>query len=567
MRHAQTPDPVVFFLGAGASIYPPSSLPLANTLKEQIFLAIGDQLRYRPEVDPGKLLQDFPLEFLLQVVKDRAGEIAVWDLLQPLKGGDPNAIHHGIAHLASRGLCTTVFTVNFDGLLEAALGRYGVPFQVFSDADVPDPFPDGRSTLYLYKLHGSLAAPSSIVATLEAVGQPMSDTRGAALRESLRRRRVVFLGYRGADTDIRPIVKESLQGINDVIWSALSPDGIDPELASALHPSQVKWGDGLGTFLELLQAHGSSRCPTPPSSSAANREVIRRVLEHVGQVAEWNRLVGDQDSMPSARPLARFEHCLSRFHLEVRSGRWSDAERWLDAASQAAKGLGRNSVEPAEMKLAFERAKFRLGLGEPDAPGDVRIAVERFQSTRASRSSNWHVLVGRGLLLEQYPLGISPGADPWEELSDMEARAGSDEHLRAVVARTRGILLYRLGRPVEASNVLADVRTTLGRLADRNGVLVTRRYEAAAARAAGDFAAAHAFLTDALEWMQSEGLANDIRLAELLEEEAVLLASERRWPEAIARAMQCKKAYSRIGCPRRGDALDVILSGVSRSQR
>jgi len=108
---------VVLFCGAGISKN--SGLPLANELKEYILgkLPIG-------ETGKNEIMDsNLPFETFIETLSENTDISSLLDLF---KDGEPNATHILIARLAKQGCLKTIFTTNFDLLIERALENEGL---------------------------------------------------------------------------------------------------------------------------------------------------------------------------------------------------------------------------------------------------------------------------------------------------------------------------------------------------------------------------------------------------------------------------------------------------------
>ena len=106
-------------------------------------------------------------------------------ILDIFKGGEPNANHILIARLAKNGYLRTIFTTNFDLLIEKALEKEGLKkkkdFDVYYDEEQFstidfDNMQDG--IVRIFKIHGSIDNIDSIRTTMSAIASKiLSDKR------------------------------------------------------------------------------------------------------------------------------------------------------------------------------------------------------------------------------------------------------------------------------------------------------------------------------------------------------------------------------------------------------
>jgi hypothetical protein len=172
-------------------------------------------------------------------------------MLTPIKiDSQPNIIHKTIAILTKAGLCKNIYTVNFDTLLETALKKVNCSFKIYN------PIPNSRKTLLpaiknstnqvsLFKLHGSINRSRSIFATLDKVGTPLDNFFKYSLNQSLNNEFMVFIGYKGADNDIKPILQKWLKNNPDsFLWNSRDKFGIDKDILTLINKKFLKFMDG-----------------------------------------------------------------------------------------------------------------------------------------------------------------------------------------------------------------------------------------------------------------------------------------------------------------------------------
>ncbi len=209
---ALTTDPLVIFVGAGASALPPSSLPGWIEFNSALLECLGEQVatysRQRQPVD--ELLAAIKQrrdttsflspDFQAQLMEEEVGAdyFRVWQSLDTDVYGP---VHAGIAELAAAGRVAAIVTTNFDRLLEVALHARGVPYTVHHDQAAFDALGADLSAaaLPILKIHGSIEDADSLVDTLRQrlTGRPAS--LAAALHTLLVRHHWLFLGFSGAD--------------------------------------------------------------------------------------------------------------------------------------------------------------------------------------------------------------------------------------------------------------------------------------------------------------------------------------------------------------------------------
>jgi tetratricopeptide (TPR) repeat protein len=202
----------VIYCGAGISLN--SGLPLANDLVREIVKGLGvDGAECEKIVQHG-----FPFEGFIEVLANNA---EVNELFSVFGLGRPNANHRLVAWLVKNRLIKSVYTTNFDTLLESALTDDENPSHTVNGLDVI--YDDSQFTLFdkplpgtdnplLVKIHGCVREKQKMKITLRSV----SSTQLRKKRESCithifssgQHRNVLILGYSFSDEfDINPILR------------------------------------------------------------------------------------------------------------------------------------------------------------------------------------------------------------------------------------------------------------------------------------------------------------------------------------------------------------------------
>lgn len=230
---------IVFFVGAGVSHASPSNLPLFRELNEGIIRsATGDML---DEDDYQILSSSIRPEVMLQILSDMLPQQLMDRLLQTLEvlmtSVDPNPNHMFLAQVLGEGGC--VLTTNYDSLIEKACMRLGSPIgkrRCYRERDFDDFWRKHSATRkipkgYLFKLHGTIEHPKSIMAIIRDIGKGVSSTKRNVIRYFLRGFNFCFMGYSCQDDfDIFPLLlntpsekgvcwfQHAETGIGEVVW-------------------------------------------------------------------------------------------------------------------------------------------------------------------------------------------------------------------------------------------------------------------------------------------------------------------------------------------------------------
>lgn len=220
-------DDWLLFLGAGASVGAPASLPAFPALSAGVLQGMGWHLvegddgvtrwvhaRYpsfaAPQMAPEVLfgtLRSFQVEF--------AQEVA-----EVLGRARPNAAHRVAAAVLRQGGC--VWTPNVDQAVEAACADLGFTPPVAGRAagraaDLLQPLRSaGPGTLV--KFHGTVAAPQTLAFTDRELIAPLADADASHLAELSRGRLVVLYGYAGADADLADLLDMVFRETTRILW-------------------------------------------------------------------------------------------------------------------------------------------------------------------------------------------------------------------------------------------------------------------------------------------------------------------------------------------------------------
>jgi tetratricopeptide (TPR) repeat protein len=248
MSHADTLEELIsadqkiaVLAGAGVSIPPPSRLPAGGAFMSGLIKTIAppelveELLAFsNPFRADRKSAGDFlRFEGLLQLVRETVDpSLEVLDILDDEAHQQPNLNHFFLATLIGHG--HTVFTTNFDALIEAAAvdARIGIACKPVINSEDFAASAQTAPAFPLFKLHGSLKrwtehgvyeARETIQATIDTVGESGMEMKfepgkRRVLRASLTERPLIVLGYSGYDDfDIVPVLA-SLRSSQELIW-------------------------------------------------------------------------------------------------------------------------------------------------------------------------------------------------------------------------------------------------------------------------------------------------------------------------------------------------------------
>jgi hypothetical protein len=215
----------LLFLGAGASMAPPSQLPNFTELFAGVLRSIGwrplDGRWCRPGY-PSFAEPDIPAEVLFGTLR-RFGVAFADAVAAALSDSEANAVHDVAARVLAHG--GAVWTTNIDLGVEAACrepprraGR-GVPCGSGQRAGTGVLAPlssAGAGTLV--KFHGTAEDPRTLAFTDAELLAPLADDAVSHLLSIAAGATVVVFGYRGADADLYRLLEEAFAAAKDVLW-------------------------------------------------------------------------------------------------------------------------------------------------------------------------------------------------------------------------------------------------------------------------------------------------------------------------------------------------------------
>ena len=210
----------VFFCGAGISLN--SGLPIIyGTTDRQYdinrYSGLADNILQKLGLDDAEIdivrNSNIPFELLIEIIAD---ETDIGRIIDIFKLGEPNTNHFLLAKLAKRGYVKTIFTTNFDSLIEEAFVAEGLienkDYEViFKDADyVSIDWDDDK--LRLVKLHGSISDPSDMAITIKKIAErqyePNKQEALSYLFSEGSHKSLIILGYSCSDVfDINPAIE------------------------------------------------------------------------------------------------------------------------------------------------------------------------------------------------------------------------------------------------------------------------------------------------------------------------------------------------------------------------
>lgn len=192
------------FAGPGISELAPASVPswskLMSDVLEETYRTVPEELRdiamklhstesiRRPE----EVMETY--YFVLQE--------KLFDLLNMLGKGKPNANHKLIAKMVKFGKVKTILTTNFDEFIEQALEDEGVHYKVVcTSEEFKEYHQNGCEEFVILKIHGTLSRPDTIIslATHYKISGGFEGYKATVAHHLIENFPTVFLGYSGWD--------------------------------------------------------------------------------------------------------------------------------------------------------------------------------------------------------------------------------------------------------------------------------------------------------------------------------------------------------------------------------
>ncbi len=212
-----------FAIFCGAGISKNSGLPLANELKQSILERLPVDKKDMDEIMNSIL----PFEAFIETLSENTDISKILDIFED---GKPNTNHILISKLAKNSYFKTIFTTNFDLLIERALEKEGLKkdedFKVYCDEEQFSriDFKDIENKIIrIFKIHGSIEDKNSIRTTLKAVAdRSLSDKRMNVIRHLFsagNHKKVLIFGYSCSDWfDITPQIQNIEKDQKEVIF-------------------------------------------------------------------------------------------------------------------------------------------------------------------------------------------------------------------------------------------------------------------------------------------------------------------------------------------------------------
>lgn len=212
------------FIGAGASIASPSSLPSFRQLNNELINCLLMDVKDNDILALANLAQSINIkpEYLLQII---------WNYtdgnFNPIKSFNiaiPNINHLHIAYLHSKGVRFFI-TTNFDKCIEKAFDMLKITYKLFSHNPNDKTGVENiitalqkRETI-IWKPHGDCTDPKTLCFTMTNVAKMLNSKELKSIfNYTTMNYDILFLGYSGYDDDIFPLLTEGYKKSKNIIF-------------------------------------------------------------------------------------------------------------------------------------------------------------------------------------------------------------------------------------------------------------------------------------------------------------------------------------------------------------
>jgi len=305
---------LVFFVGSAISFADPSKLLSVSQIKENIIKALcGEDLKkyfdliYSNESIKEKINSIRHEEFI-ELIYRTIGNLAI-GALDCLKPGEPNPNHLFLAGGLGQYF-DIILTTNQDLLIEKALKIN--PLNITEQGDKI--YKNGT----LIKLHGCVEIPESVITILRRLIRGLPEEREKQLREIIKEKHVLFVGYGGRDEDIfRILMGSECRGI---YWNIKPGSKVDEQVERIFDKHKTKFFGFEYDLNELFERLASSFGIDISFQRAF--EDISLNLERTFE--DWTKRVGDDrfNILGSIlKSIGRYEEALKCFNISKKTSK------------------------------------------------------------------------------------------------------------------------------------------------------------------------------------------------------------------------------------------------------
>lgn len=207
---------LIIFIGAGASMVPPTKLPSWIDFHIAVLNAISKRIDFLPNSTLKNYVQyatnmlknnKLPPEYHAEIIAGCLGN-KYFDVLTCLDGGALNIVHHSLATLVRLGAVAAIITTNFDRNIERAFDKANPPIKYkvrsekkgFSNLEKNETFFNNTSNhCEIIKIHGSADDPNTLIDTLAQRSCGFPNALIKIIRNLLKSCHWLFIGYSGRD--------------------------------------------------------------------------------------------------------------------------------------------------------------------------------------------------------------------------------------------------------------------------------------------------------------------------------------------------------------------------------
>lgn len=271
---------VIVFCGAGISY--DSGVPLVNEVKTEVLKYLCKSDEEINELANIKL----PFELFMQTLLEHSGSQIIFDLFEL---GKPNKNHFFLAMLAKQSLLNVIVTTNFDSLIESALEKENVEYDLFYKGTDFLEIDWTNNKLKLIKLHGSIHDKKNIAITIKRVAEKQLYTYRKTIISNILNGNIAdslfLVGYSCSDYfDVNPIIEEFSDPQIKILYLQHSSKNIyETSIAEMEGNNPFKKYSGL-----KLNAH------TDTVIDSLTENLLKNVFhEQQTQVINWRKVIED----------------------------------------------------------------------------------------------------------------------------------------------------------------------------------------------------------------------------------------------------------------------------------
>ncbi|MCG3145727.1 MAG: hypothetical protein HONDAALG_03400 [Gammaproteobacteria bacterium] len=395
---------LVFFVGAGASMAGNTGMPSTPTLLYHVLLqalAASGKFDLQSSTIPATLKEisagigfEITLNDFWQICR-QATALLYESFAEVEAKCVPNRVHAFLAHWLSTG--GTVITTNYDRLIEHEWLKIGGSIQSRYREGSSNSFGGWRDDLdrggVLFKIHGSLDDPESCLGALEHVGTQLTGSKAELLEEIICTRPLCFVGWRGVDPDIPPL----LYYMSGKRSSSLPTFWIHFE---GFPPGSTTLHKAIEGYSEWIKIYTSNH----PILTDADR-AFGEFLSWVGNLTIGNP-TRQVESFDFSKAIGKCTQTGLTRMVGItlrRARRYGDAETLLNIALELAETSGERSAALQEVALLRQQIGGRDTNQARESLKQARKALEKGADIRLQLNTDFGLLSMSIVALKKYP--------------------------------------------------------------------------------------------------------------------------------------------------------------------